>query len=191
MLFCPTSGWFPQLADDAKFAARCLAAVDAGVAQAAAAAAGEAAAEPAVSSLSLDDEAAELPGVFASQLGLPVLIILGQWDPDFESGRSLGTAYSHARMALHEEVRRDPLLRHTRQPPRSPGLVWHLATADPCALPRVAGLQDPAGQGLRRDGRPLPARRVNQGLDLGQVPLLDSSKISSGAHDDAKLVLGV
>ena len=123
VLFAPSTRWAGQLADDPKFAARALAAIDAGIAQADASSAGEAAGEgsgaaapasaapaqaPASNGAACDisdgaANTAELPGVFSRPIMLPVLVVVGQLDPGFEAGRETGMKYyAHARMAMHE-----------------------------------------------------------------------------------------
>ena len=102
----PSTRWAAQLSDDPKLAARGLAAIDAGIAQADAKAAGEAAGEAESPLADLSDgpgSTAELIGVFSKPIMLPVLIIVGQLDPGFEAGRETGMRYyAHARMAMHE-----------------------------------------------------------------------------------------
>ena len=51
----------------------------------------------------------ELDGVFRRKLPLAVMVVLGQWDPTFESGRAAGMElYARARLAAHEEGHRIP-----------------------------------------------------------------------------------
>ena len=113
VLFSPTAAWTAQLSADAVFAGRCLAAIDAGLAQAdalppAPTAEGE---ERQGGSLSVasTELPTELAGVFSTPLAVSALVILGQLDPNFESGREMGTRiYAHARMAQHGEGAKIP-----------------------------------------------------------------------------------
>ncbi len=103
VLFGPTTSWMSQFIADPSFCGRALAAIDAGIAQAE----GGTDAFPALGEVAVAPP--PLEGVFARKLALPALIILGQWDPSFESGKHAGLDVFHrARIALHEEGHKIP-----------------------------------------------------------------------------------
>jgi len=126
VLICPTTDWIGAFTTDPPFCAKALAAIDRGIAHADADAAGEAPPADAAASVDVADltdvadtvageqgtdvaPPPQLLGVFARKLPVPALVILGQWDPSFESGRYAGLhLYHRAQLMKHEEAHKIP-----------------------------------------------------------------------------------